>query len=112
MRISKNITPLLGIAFLLVISGCDWSAKWDLRQADQALKEADKHHAEVWAEPEYRKAQKALGEAMDLAKVRIINEARDKAAESKMWAEEATDLAIERFKEMQEEKDRLGVYQP
>jgi hypothetical protein len=92
--------------------GCDWSAKWDLRQADKALKEADKHHAEVWAEKEYRKAQAAMVEAMDYAKVRYINEARDKAAECRMWAEEATALAIERFQEMQEEKDKLGVYKP
>ncbi len=112
MLTSKNISLLLGVAFLFAFSGCDWSARWDLRQADKALKEADKHHAEVWAEKEYRKAQKAFGEAVDLAKVRIINEARDKAAEAKLWAEEATALAIERFEEMQEEKERLGVYKP
>ncbi len=112
MRILKIKFFTFYTASLLILSGCDWSAKWDLRQADKALKEADKHQAETWAEPEYRKAQKAFVEAMDLAKVRVINEARDKAAESRMWAEEATDLAITRFQEMQEEKERLGVYQP
>lgn len=112
MRTTKIFSLTFTIAILLAVSGCDWSAKWDLRQADKALKEADKHHAETWAEPEYRKAQVALGEAMDLARVRVINEARDKAAEAKMWAEEATALAIERYEEMQEEKARLGVYQP
>lgn len=95
-----------------MLSGCDFSARWDLYQAEKALKEADTHHAEQWAEKEYRKAQKAFVEAMDLAKVRCINEARDKAAEAKLWAEEATDLAKMRFAEMQEEKDRLGVYKP
>lgn len=112
MRTSTIIFLLSAFITLATLTGCDWSAKWDLRQADKALKEADKHHAEVWAEKEYRKAQVALGEAIDLAKVRYINEARDKAAESKMWAEEATALAIERFEEMQEEKERLGVYKP
>jgi len=112
MRTPKFLSLTIAVTILLAVSGCDWSAKWDLRQADKALKEADKHHAEVWAEKEYRKAQVALGEAMDLAKVRVINEARDKAAEAKMWAEEATELAIERYEEMQEEKARLGVYQP
>jgi len=110
MRTSKNLLLIIGLIALSTTTGCDWSARWDLRQADKALQEADKHHAEVWAEKEYRKAQVALGEAIDLAKVRYVNEARDKAAEAKMWAEEATDIAIARYEEMQEEKERLGSY--
>jgi len=100
------------IGFLLLTSGCDYSARRDLRAAEKALKEADKWQAEHWAEREYRKAQKLFVEAMDLSKVRYVNEARDKAAEAQMWAEEATDLAKMRFYEMQEEKERLGAYKP
>jgi len=90
--------------------GCDYSAKRDLRRAEKALKQADAWHAEHFAEREYRKAQALFVEAMDLAKVRYINEARDKAAEAKSWAEEAAALSETRFKELQEEKDRVGEY--
>lgn len=96
----------------LTISGCDYSAKGDLRAAENALKEADKVHAAQWAEREYRKAEAALGEAMSHARNNEVNEARDKAAEAKSWASEATDLAIKRAAEMEAEKDRLGGYKP
>lgn len=110
MKNIQNITLCILSILLLSLSGCDWTARWDLRQADKALKEADLHHAEVWAEKEYRKAQAAFIEALDYNKVRLINECRDKCAETRMWAEEATALAIQRFEEMQEEKARIGEY--
>ncbi len=97
---------------MLLLVGCDTTAMSDMRDTEKVLKEADRWHAEQWAEPEYRKAQAALVEAMDLQKVRYINEARDKAAEAKMWAEEAVDLAKIRYADMEKEKDRLGAYKP
>jgi len=101
------ITPVILVLTAIVMSGCDISARWDLRRAERALKEADNAHAEQWAEREYRKAQKYLVEAMDLARERKINEARDAALEAKDWAEEATDLAIRRAEEMEKEHDAL-----
>jgi len=100
------------LIFAALFAGCDYSARRDLRRAEKALKQADAWHAEQWAEKEYRKAQALFVEAMDLSKVRFVNEARDKAAEARSWAEEAAALAEMRFKEMQEEKERLGVYTP
>ncbi len=104
------------IAFLVIIvlglGGCDYSARSDLRKAEKLLKEADDLNAEFWAEKEYRKAQKAFVEAMDFAKVRFVNEARDKAAESMKWSEEAILWTKIRRAEMEKEKERLGVYKP
>ena len=92
----------------LLISGCDFSARWDLRKAEKALKRADKANADFWAHREYQKAQKAFTKAMDEARVRNINNARDLALEAHDWAEEATFLSIRRAEEMQEEKDALN----
>ncbi|MBM3327902.1 MAG: hypothetical protein FJY67_00325 [Calditrichaeota bacterium] len=99
-------------ALFAFAAGCDFSAKSDLRKAEQYLKEADRLNAEFWAEKEYRKAQKAFVEAMDLEKVNYVNEARDKAAEAKDWAEEALLLTKVRRAEMEKEKERLGTYKP
>lgn len=88
----------------ILAGGCDWSAQWDLRRAEKALKEADALNAEHWAEREYRKAQKAFEEAMDLARVRNINAARDKAAEAKDWADEAIMWSKLRAEQMEKEK--------
>ncbi|MCF7811333.1 hypothetical protein K9N50_10150 [bacterium] len=93
---------------ILLSTGCDWSARWDLRKAEKAIKQCDKVNAEFWAEPEYRKAQKALDLAMDLAHERKINEARDSALEAYEWALEATDLSIRRREEMEKEHDGLN----
>ncbi|MDP8239049.1 MAG: hypothetical protein P9X24_08155 [Candidatus Hatepunaea meridiana] len=93
---------------LVLISGCDWSARWDLMRAEKALKTADKANAEHWATREYQKAQKFFVEAMDEARVRNVNNARDLALEARMWAEEATFLAIQRAEEMQKEKDAIS----
>ena len=101
------LMPLILICFGFALFGCDFSARWDLRKAEKALKEADKENAEFWAEREYRKAQKYLIEAMDYAHDAKINEARDAASESRSWAEEAIDLTIRRKADMQEEHDAL-----
>lgn len=90
--------------------GCDWSAYSDLKRAEKVLKEADRLDAEHWAEKEYRKAQQSFVEAMDLAKVRFVNEARDKAREAKEWAEEAIELTRFRQAQMEKEKESLGTY--
>lgn len=91
-----------------IIIGCDWSARWDLKRAEKAIKLADKVNAEFWSEPEYRKAQKYLEIAMDLAHERKINEARDAALAAREWADEAIDLSIRRREEMEKEHDALN----
>ncbi len=101
---------LLVFTFFIAFSGCDWSARWDLKRAEKALKKADKLNAEFWAEKEYRKAQAAFVEAMDLARVREINLARDKADEAKTWADEAIMWSEIRIEEMEKEKEALGTY--
>lgn len=93
-----------------MVTGCDSSAKSDLKAADKLMKEADKLECDQWANEEYVKAQKLLVEAMDLAKVNAVNEARTKAEESKSWAQEAIDLAKARKAAMDKEKDALGGY--
>lgn len=110
--LNSGVLKLLGVIVLgtMGAAGCDWSAYPDLRRAEKVLKEADRLDAERWAEPEYRKAQKAFVEAMDLAKVRFVNEARDKAREAKEWAEEAIELTKFRQAQMEKEKERLGTY--
>ncbi|MBT3232440.1 MAG: hypothetical protein HN356_06445 [Calditrichaeota bacterium] len=96
--------------FLIAFNGCDWSARWDLKRAEKALMKADKLNAEFWAEKEYTKAQNAFVEAMDLARVRDINLARDKAEEAKAWADEAIMWSEIRIDEMEKEKESLGTY--
>jgi len=106
----SRIFTLLIFLTTIVLSSCDATAKSDLRSAENAIKEADKVHAEQWAEREYRLAEAALNEGMAFNRVNAINEARDKAAEAKSWASEAIDLAKRRAAEMEAEKDRLGTY--
>ena len=100
--------PIICLAALFVsLAGCDFSARWDLRRAEKALKVADKENAEFWAEPEYHKAQKALDEAVNYAANRQVNEARDAAQEALHWAEEAVALTLSRKADMEEERDGL-----
>lgn len=101
------LMPIILICFGLSMIGCDFSARWDLKRAEKALKEADRENAEFWAEREFQKAQKYLIEAMDYARDAKINEARDAASEARSWAQEATDLTIRRKAEMQKEHDGL-----
>ena len=103
---------LIAVVFTIALSGCDYSAKSDLRAMDKAMKEAEDNNADQWAETEFKKAQAAFGEAQDLARNREINRARDKAVEAKGWADEATELTLKRKAEMEAEKDRLGTYTP
>jgi len=110
-KILSSIKIMPSIVVLLIIilaSGCDWSARWDLRRAEKALKRADRLNAEFWSERDYSKAQKAFSEAQDLARVRKINEARDKALEAYEWAEEASLWAIIKADEMEKEKESLN----
>lgn len=106
-----NLTIIL-ISFvsLVFFTSCDWSARWDLRRAEKALNKCDKLNAEFWAEKEYQRAQNAFTEAMDQARVRNINLARDKAAEAKDWADEAIMWTEIRIEEMEREKESLGTY--
>ena len=90
-----------------MFSSCDWSAMWDLKKAERALKRADKANAEFWCENEYRKAQKLFEEAQDLARARRINEARDKALEAFEWAEEAEHWAKFKAEEMAKEQESI-----
>jgi len=103
-----KIMAMLLFGFFILVTGCDWSARWDLRKAEKAIKRCDVANAEFWAEPEYRKAQIALDLAVDLAHGRKINEARDAALEAYEWALEAEDLSIRRKEEMQQEHDGLN----
>ena len=89
------------------LSGCDWSAMWDLKKAERALKRADKANAEFWCEKEYRKAQGLFEEAQDLARARRINEARDKALEAFEWAEEAEHWSKVKAEEMRKEQESI-----
>lgn len=109
---SPRIFPLAVLAIITVLSGCDYSAKSDLRAMDKAMKDAEENNADQWAETEFKKAQAAFGEAQDLARNREINKARDKAVEAKGWADEALELTLKRKAEMEAEKDRLGTYTP
>ncbi len=111
--IDTNLILLLVLVSLaFTLSGCDYSARSDLRAMDKAMKNAEDNHADAWAETEWKKAQAAFNEAQDLARNREINKARDKALEAKGWAEEALELTIKRQNEMEAEKDRLGTYTP
>ena len=91
-----------------LMTGCDWSASWDLRKAEKALKRADRANAQFWCEKEYAKAQNAFDEGVDLARGRKINEARDKALEAYEWAEEAEYQSLRKAQEMEEEKASLN----
>ena len=102
------LSSLLCLAFVLTLTGCDFSARWDLKRAERALKTADKANAERWAEREYQKAQAALIKAMDLAAENKINDARDAALDALEWAEEATELSIRRREEIEAEHDALN----
>ncbi|MFC2150760.1 hypothetical protein ACFLQV_04590 [Calditrichota bacterium] len=104
----KIIVVSLLALFTLSLSACDWSAMWDLRRAEKMLKRADKANSEFWAEPEYHKAQKYFEEAMELAKIGKVNEARDKCALAYDWAEEAEMWAIRRAAEMERERESLN----
>lgn len=98
------------LVVITVFSGCDFSAKWDLKRAEKALNGADKYKASFWAEREYTKAQKAFDEACILAREGKVNEARDMAQNAKEWAIEAMALAQAREEEMERERDGLGTY--
>ncbi len=102
-----TIIPLILIA--LMLSGCDFSSTWDLKRAEKEMKKADEVNAEFWAEPEFKKAQKYLGIAVDLNHERKINEARDAALEARYWAREATELSIRRAEEMEREHDKVKI---
>lgn len=106
----KSVIYCLMFTIILLLSGCDWSANWDLRRAEKALTRADKLNAEFWAEREYHKAQNAFTEAMDLAREGHVNLARDKALEAKDWADEAILWSEIRAEEMRKEKESLGTY--
>ena len=109
MKKCFKIIIFIAFAFTIFLTtGCDWSAMWDLRKAEKALRRADKVNAEFWCEKEYRKAQKYFEEAQDLARVRRINEARDKALEAYEWAEEAEYWAIKKAEEMEKERESLN----
>lgn len=108
MGINLSVSLLILVAF--TITSCDFGAKRDLKRAERVLRKADELNAERWAEKEYRKAQKAFDEAVDLERERKINEARDKAVICIDWAEEACMWAKIRAEEMQKEQDALGVY--
>ena len=101
---------LLWTTATAIFVGCDVSAKSDLRRAEKLLNQADAVHAERWAEKEYRMAQKYFNDAMDFARERKINEARDAASVSREWAEEAINWALIRSAEMEKEQQRLGTY--
>ncbi len=104
---------LLVVLFLAIaMSGCDYSARSDLKAMDKAMKDAEENNADQWAEREFKKAQAAFGEAQDLARNREINKARDKAVEAKGYADEALELTLKRKAEMEAERDRLGTYTP
>ena len=99
-------------AFIVVIAAftsCDFSSMSDVKKAEKELKKADNANAEFWAEPEYKKAQRLLNEAIDFTHERKINEARDAALEALYWAREATNLAIKRAEEMEEEHNGIKV---
>ncbi len=108
LKSNRLILMMVIFSGALLISSCDFSALWDLRRAEKALKRADKANAEFWCNREYMKAQKAFEEAMELARVRRINEARDKALEAKDWAEEAEHWARIKAEEMEKEKESLN----
>jgi len=101
---------LLSVTITLLINGCDFSARADLKRAEKALNTADALNAKFWAEPEYRKAQKAFDEAVTLANEQLVNEARDWALKAKDWAEDAAMLAQQRQEDMEREKEGLGTY--
>jgi len=104
----------LTTACLLSISGCDWSARWDLRRAEKVLDEASALQADTGghqgAKRAYFKAQAALEEGMYYARRGDVNLARDKAQEAKDWAEEAVMKARIFQDELQRVKNSLGAY--
>ncbi len=111
-------THVLIMIFAVVLgstlSGCDWSARWDLKRAEKVLKRAEDLNAEFCgldrAQNAYYKGQTALEEGMELARHRYINEARDKASEAKDWAEEAVYWAEFYNEQLEKEKESLGAY--
>ena len=104
----------LTVVSLISLSGCDWSAMWDLRRAEKILNEADALNADTGGDPKakraYFRALAALEDGMHHARRREINLARDKAQEAKDWAEEAVMWAQWHMDDIQREKDALGTY--
>jgi len=107
------ITCITGIG-IMTISGCDFTARGDLKRAEKLLDEAVLLQADVSgdhkAKRAYFKAQSALEEGMYLNRRRDINLARDKAAEAKKWAEEAIAFAEIYNEEIRKEQESLGLY--
>jgi len=107
------IHGLMGLC-LLTISGCDFTARGDLKRAEKLLDEAVMLQADVSgdhkAKRAYFKAQAALEEGMYYNRRRDINLARDKAQQAMDWAEEAIAFAIIYNDDIQREKDALGAY--
>jgi uncharacterized membrane protein YcjF (UPF0283 family) len=47
-RLSTLLLSIILLAALVMVTGCDWSAMWDLRRAEKILKKAEKLNAEFW----------------------------------------------------------------
>ena len=57
--LSYKFIVLIPFIFLLMLNGCDWSARWDLKRAAKVLDRAAELNAEFCGEHKAKKAYKA-----------------------------------------------------
>lgn len=101
---------LLGAAFVaaFAFTGCETSADPELKRAEKSLNEALSIGADASASEDYQKAEQLLIQAQELAKDGKILEARQTAVEAKVIADDAKTKAQEQAKILEEEAGRLG----
>jgi len=89
-------------------TGCETTADPELKRAEKALNEALAIGADASASEDYMKAEAMLIEAQELARDNKILEARQMAVEAKVIADDAKTKAQEQAKILEEEAGRLG----
>jgi len=102
--ILAGVTLLLGI-FLL---GCETTADPELKRAEKSLNEALALGADASASDDYSAAEQLLVQAQELARENKILEARSTAIEAKIRADEAKKKAEEMARILEDESSRLG----
>jgi len=108
--IQKTTTLLLGaaLAAAFALSGCETTAEPELKRAEKALNEALAVGADASASDDYQKAEALLVHAQELARDNKILEARQTAVEAKVIADDAKTKALEHERILEAEAARLG----
>lgn len=98
------LTALLATA----LAGCETTADPELRRAEKAINEALASGADASATEDYTAAEELLMKAQELARNNRILEARSTAIEAKLRANDAKIKADERLKILEAEAEQLG----